>query len=319
MVLEQFEIRMKVLFVASGNKTVGTVSAFVRSQYESLQREGLEMILFPVIGKGWKAYSKAIVQLRKVIKSEHPDIVHAHYSVCGLVAAFASCGTKVKVVVSILGSFPTMSFKLLWVRFFIKNIWDATLVKSQRTADQLDMNLPVVPNGVNLEQFALIEKKEARTRCGFDDEKKYIIWCSNPNRQEKNYPLAEQAVALLKDTKVCLVPVFDKPHDRIVEYMCAADVLLLTSTKEGSPNVIKEALACDCPIVSTDVGDVSEITEGVNGVYIANNSTVKDLSDSLLQALSFGKRTNGREHLIQMKLTSVDIAHRIVQLYKTVI
>ena len=116
MVLEQFEIRMKVLFVASGNKTVGTVSAFVRSQYESLQREGLEMILFPVIGKGWKSYAKAIVRLRKMVRRERPNIVHAHYSVCGVVAALATWGTKTKVVVSILGSFPRHSSKWRWVR-----------------------------------------------------------------------------------------------------------------------------------------------------------------------------------------------------------
>ena len=59
---------MKIIFVASGNKNVGTVSAFVRSQYESLQSEGLEMILFPVGGHGWKAYTRAIWQLRALIR-----------------------------------------------------------------------------------------------------------------------------------------------------------------------------------------------------------------------------------------------------------
>ena len=121
---------MKVIFVASGNKAVGTVSAFVRSQYESLQREGVDMTLFPVCGHGWKAYAKAWVRLRRLVRAQHPDIVHAHYSVCGVLAAAATCCTRTKVMVSILGSFPRPSFKLRWVRFFIRHVWDATIVKS---------------------------------------------------------------------------------------------------------------------------------------------------------------------------------------------
>ena len=110
---------MKVFFVASGNKSVGCVSPFVQSQYDSLSREGLEMVLFPIRGKGWKAYARAILQLRKAIRSERPDVVHAHYSVCGIVATVAALCYRTKVVVSILGSFPHRNFKRRWVRFCI--------------------------------------------------------------------------------------------------------------------------------------------------------------------------------------------------------
>ena len=126
---------MKVIFVASGNKHVGTVSAFVKSQYLSLEREGLEMILFPVRGKGWKAYAKATWQLQRLIRKERPAIVHAHYSMCGLVATTATLFSRTKVVVSILGSFPRQTFKRRWVRFFIRHVWDASIVKSQRTSN----------------------------------------------------------------------------------------------------------------------------------------------------------------------------------------
>ena len=104
---------MKVIFVASGNKTVGTVSAFVNSQFESLKQQGVDMHLFPIIGKGWKAYAQSIPQLRNLIKKERPDIVHAHYSICGVVAAMACVGLRTKVVVSILGSFPHKSLNYI--------------------------------------------------------------------------------------------------------------------------------------------------------------------------------------------------------------
>ena len=83
---------MKVIFVASGNKAVGTVSSFVQSQYDSLADQGLEMIMFPVVGHGVKGYIKHLFALRRLIREERPDIVHAHYSVCGYLASLASFG-----------------------------------------------------------------------------------------------------------------------------------------------------------------------------------------------------------------------------------
>lgn len=306
---------MKVVFVASGNKAVGCVSSFVRSQFESLKAEGLDMTLFPVKGRGWKSYAKAIGQLRRIVRKERPDVVHAHYSTCGIVAALATMGTGTKVVVSILGSFPSKSFKRSWVRFCIKHVWDATLVKSQRTAGQLEMELPVVPNGVSLEQFKIMDYVEARKKCGFEDDKKYVIWCSNPSRSEKRFPLAQKAVAALNDENVVLYPVYDRSHDEVVDYMCAADVLLLTSYCEGSPNVIKEAMACNCPIVTTDVGDVNWVTEGVAGTYVAPNGDADALTRDLRQALAFDTRTEGRAQIAALGLRIQDVAQKIKHIY----
>lgn len=306
---------MKVIFVASGNKNVGSVSAFVQSQFESLKEKGLDMILFPVVGHGVAAHLRAVKNLRKLIRSEKPDIVHAHYSICGYVATLATLFLKPKVVVSILGSFPEKKLKFRIVRFFIKHIWDRTLVKSRRTADQLGLNLPVIPNGVNLDQFSLIDHTAARESCQFASNKKYIIWCSHPSRSEKRFPLAQNAVALLHDDNVVLYPVYDHIHDEVVRFMCAADVLLLTSVSEGSPNVIKEAMACNCPIVSTDVGDVRWVTENVEGTYVADSDDPGSISDCLRKALDFNGRTHGRDEIVRKGLSTESIADRIIELY----
>lgn len=316
MVLEQSE--MKVVFVASGNKNVGSVSAFVQSQFESLKEKGLDMILFPVVGHGVAAHLRAARNLRKLVRNEKPDVVHAHYSICGYVAAFSTMFLKTKVVVSILGSFPEKNLKLRIVRFFIKHIWDRTLVKSRRTADQLGLNLPVIPNGVNLDQFSLMDHTAARESCRFAPDKKYIIWCSHPSRSEKRYPLAQDAVALLHDDDVILYPVYDHIHDEVVRYMCAADVLLLTSVSEGSPNVIKEAMACNCPIVSTDVGDVRWVTENVEGTYVADSDDPCSISGCLRKALDFNGRTHGRDEIVRKGLSTESIADRIIELYRSV-
>lgn len=306
---------MKVLFVASGNKAVGSVSAFVQSQFDSLAKAGLDMVMFPVVGRGVKGYLKRLFALRHLIREERPDIVHAHYSVCGYLASLASLGLKNKVVVSLLGSFPRETKKLKRVRRCVDKIWDATIVKSERTRRQLNRRLPVIPNGVNMEMFTLIDQDEARKKVSFEAGKKYVIFVSNPARPEKCYPLAQKAVEALSDSNVVLVPVYDKSHDEVVAYMCAADVLLMTSSSEGSPNVIKEAMACNCPIVVTDVGDVHERLDGLDGCYVANSREAGELAALLSEALQFGKRTEGRKALLSQGLTTELIAQRIISIY----
>ena len=119
----------------------------------------------------------------------------------------------------------------------------------------------------------------------------------------------------LDDVRAVLYPVYDKSHDEVVKYMCAADLLLLTSVMEGSPNVIKEAMACNCPIVSTDVGDVQWITEGVDGTYVVPTGDIPALTEGIRKALAWGKRTNGRDRILQYGLTTTEIAKKIISVY----
>ncbi len=345
-VLSKSEV-MKVLFVASGNKKgAGVVSSFVQSQFDSLKAEGLDMVLFPVKGRGWRGYLKAVFALRKVVKRERPDIIHAHYSTCGFVASLACLGMRKrpKILVSILGSFPTRGAKWRRVRFAIQHLWDSALTKSERTRDQLGLDLPVIPNGVNLDVFQLMDHAEVRKKVGFEANCKYIIWCSNPERVEKNWPLAEEAVRLLeskisdasrtepKGFSVELVAVYNKTPEEVCTYMNAADCLLLTSDSEGSPNVIKEAMACNCPIVTTDVGDVRERLVNLEGCYVveepraidaehldaARLEKAKRVAEAIEKALEYGKRTEGRKRIIEDRLTIELIAKRIINVYESI-
>lgn len=314
---------MKVIFVASGNKTVGKVSSFVQSQYDSLVEEGLDMILFPVVGHGIKAHLRAAIELRRIIRQEQPDVVHAHYSVCGHVAAMARVllQRKPKLVVSILGSFPTHSKKWRLVRFCIRHIWDKTIVKSQRTARQLGEDVSIIPNGVNLDMFCPQDHLDARACVGFDADKRYVIWCSHPDRIEKNYALAQAAVEIVKKKQdnIELLPIYNKTPQEVVQYMNAADCLLLTSVQEGSPNVIKEAMACNCPIVSTDVGDVRERLTGQDGCYILPEKDMQSseaLANLIGEAICFGKRTEGYNRIVNDELTIQQVAKRIIACYE---
>ena len=319
---------MKIIFVASGNKKGGSnVSAFVQSQYDSLKKEELEMRLVGTEGKGAKAYLRAAWKLRKMIREFRPDVVHGHYSLCGWVANIACFGLckKPKIVVSILGSFPTKGKKWKLVRWSIQHLWDATIVKSQRTASQLGLPVNIIPNGVNLEIFQTQDTLAARKAVGFEDGKKYIIWCSNPDRPEKDYKLAEDTVYLLESEildpngfSVKLVPVFNKTPQEVCTYMNAADCLLLTSVSEGSPNVIKEAMSCNCPIVTTNVGDVTERLENLEGCYVVDSREPKELAGAIRKSLEFGKRTEGRKRIIADQLEISQIAKRIKDIYERI-
>ena len=301
------------------------VSSFVQSQFDSLKAEGLDMVLFPIKGKGWKGYLKAVFALRRLVKREQPDIIHAHYSTCGFVASLATMCMmhKPKILVSILGSFPTRNAKWRRVRWAIQHLWDGALTKSERTRAQLGLNLPVIPNGVNLEVFRVEPGAESREKVGFEADRKYIIWCSNPERAEKNWPLAEAAVKQLQITnnklQISLVPVFNKTPQEVCTYMNAADCLLLTSDSEGSPNVIKEAMACNCPIVTTDVGDVRERLANLDGCYVVQSQEPRvksqEVAEALEKALEFGKRTEGRKRIIEDRLEIKQIAKRIIEWY----
>lgn len=319
---------MKVIFIASGNKKGGSnVSAFVQSQYDSLKKEELEMRLVGTEGKGAKAYLRAAWKLRKMIREFRPDVVHGHYSLCGWVANIACFGLckKPKIVVSILGSFPTKGKKLKLVRWSIQHLWDATIVKSQQTASQLGLPVNIIPNGVNLEIFEAKSKVDSRKLVGFEDGKKYIIWCSNPDRPEKDWALATEGVRELenKGIRAKLIAVYNKTPEEVCTYMNAADCLLLTSVSEGSPNVIKEAMACNCPIVTTNVGDVEERLAGLEGCFIVpervrelGNERVRDVAQALKTALEFGKRTEGRKRIIADQLEISQIAKRIIKIYE---
>lgn len=305
---------MKVIFVASGNQKIESIAPFVQVQMDSLADKGVEISLYRVVGRGIKGYVTNTVQLRKILKREQPDIVHAHYSICGYLASIANFGLKSKVVVSLMGS--DMVVKLPLIRFFAKKLWDMTIVKSREMFDRLNVaRARIIPNGVNLEKMHLLDKNDSRKKSGFEDTKQYIIWCSQIDREEKNYPLALKAVELLNDENVVLLPIQDAPHYMMNVYMRAADVLLLTSKREGSPNVIKEAMACNLPIVSTNVGDVEWLLDHVEGAYIAQDDTPQNVCECLKKALIFLGHSTGRQRLIDIGLTTSSIASDIINIY----
>ncbi len=176
----------------------------------------------------------------------------------------------------------------------------------------------VIPNGVDIKLFSPEPQLKARERIGSDPSRRLILFGSSADRREKNPQLAEKAFALLNHPGAELMYLADVKHDEVPDRLNAADVLLLTSRWEGSPNVIKEAMACNCPVVTTDVGDVRWLSEGVKGCFITS-SDPGDIAAGIRDALACGQRSEGRERIISLGLDAGTVAMKIKSVYERVI
>lgn len=311
---------MKILWVISGNLWHGN-SPIILNQAKSIEEfdHKIKIEFFLIKGKGVLGYLKSIPSLRQAIKNYKPDLAHAHYGFSAFAASLA--GVR-PLVVSLMGSDAHQS--CLWrfvAKFFYYLCWNLTIVKSQKMKELLRMDdAYVIPNGVDLETYKPMPQIVAKEHIGYSGSKKLIIFVADPTRSEKNFVLAKKSVSNLERDDVELMPVFNVPNAEIPYYLNAADVLLLTSKAEGSPNVVKEAMACNCPIVSTDVGDVKWVFGDTEGCFLTSFK-IEDMTEKLKIALEFAKkkdRTKGREQIIKLGLDSETVAKKIVNVYEQV-
>jgi glycosyltransferase involved in cell wall biosynthesis len=231
----------------------------------------------------------------------------------------ASLASRKPIVVSLMGSdIEDYRIGRTLIRIFAKITWNRVIVKSQRSKDNIKLkNVLVIPNGVNLDVFNPFPYKETRKKLDFNPNKKYVLFLAHPNRYEKNHALAKSTCDLVSQHyDLQLLTLDNTPHKEIPYFLSAVDVLLLTSLFEGSPNAIKEAMACNCPIVTTDVGDVKKIIGDTEGCYICS-SELEDVAEKLKMALEFGERTSGRENI--KNYDDQIIAHELLVVYKNVL
>ncbi|MFH0894553.1 MAG: glycosyltransferase family 4 protein [Bacteroidota bacterium] len=322
---------MNVLFVSSGNALYG-ISPLVENQGKSLIDHGHVIEFFTVKGKGINGYFNALFSLRRYLKGKSFDIVHAHYGLSGIIALLAS--KNLPIVVSFMGDDLIGSnrkdgkiseFSILLTRinrFMAYRFYSYSIVKSTQMLKKLNVkNAGVIPNGVNLKHFYPEDKAISRKELGLSPTDIIIIFVSNPGRPEKNYSMAEEAVKSLNAENVRLIPVYNKTHNEIRTWLNASDLVVLSSYHEGSPNVVKEAMACNCPLVSTDVGDVKFVFGNTAGCFLSAINT-NDFAQQIKKAIHFSSsvgKTSGRQRILELKIDSESIAGRITKVYNNVL
>ena len=305
---------MKVLIVANHN--TGNFTPFVVEQADALKHIGIDVDFYGVHGKGFRGYLSNRSTLISKIREYHPDLIHAHYGLSGLLA---NLQRTVPVVTTYHGSdIHSKGLNLFLSRFSIRlsafNIFVSPDLFS--IAGTGGSGHCVLPCGIDVETFVPIERSVARKKLAWDFDKKYVLFAGAFANPVKNSPLAKEAAALIPGAELVELRGFNREQVNLA--MNAANCLLLTSHREGSPQVIKEAMACGTPIVSVDVGDVKELTTGIEGCFITSYD-INDVVRNLYHALSLDDKILSRERLFQRMLTNHQIAEKIRAIYQEIL
>lgn len=306
---------MRILIVASFNKS--RFSPFVLEQAEAIKGAGCGVEFFGLQGKGICGYLQNLPALNKKIRGWHPDVIHAHYGLSGLLA---NLQRKVPVVTTYHGSDINDKKVLLFSKQAMRlSAWNVFV--SQKTMDLAypKRNYSLLPCGIDMSDMQLTEKSEARQKMHLSADKRYILFAGAFDNDVKNAPLAKHTVEAIQDDNAELMELKGYSRDEVTLLMCAADTFLMTSLSEGSPQVIKEAMACGCPIVSVDVGDVKERVEGLEGCYVAETRDPQELVQLLQKAMTLKGKTKGRERLVADGLDNNIVAQKLISIYERVI
>ena len=303
---------------------------FVTEQGEAIRALGNDVDYFLVQGN----YIKAVKALKKKIREFKPDVVHAHY---GLSAITAELQSLVPVVTTFHDGethlwytnimCSLMSLRAKHVIYVAQHIRDLSYIKAK--------NNSIIPCGVPMEEMVITPKEEARKQLGWNMDTEYILFGGAFSNPRKNYEILKQAVERLniedQRLKIECVEMKGLTREQCVLRMCAADLFALPSHREGSPQALKEAMACNCPCLATDIADVRYLFGDEPGHWILRNpknrlwkwegdeKSLDEMVELLKEALQFKGRTNGRKRIEELGYTNEQVAKRIVEIYKQVL
>jgi teichuronic acid biosynthesis glycosyltransferase TuaC len=239
---------------------------FVRDQVEALRGiDGLEVELF-TFGIGSREYARAAVEARRRYRKHSFDVIHAHYGLCGWTALPITGAPHVvtfhgtDLAHRVVGPLSRALARLIALPAPVS----ATLAYEGLPHHAGD--LAVLPCGVNLDRFRRIERREARTALGLDPDVPYLLFPADSARPEKRF---DRARALANEAGVELLRYEQRPPDEVPLMINAANAVLVTSDREGFGLAPLEALACDVPVLATDVGIASLALEGIDGTLCA--------------------------------------------------
>lgn len=326
---EKLDYPLRVLMVTGVYPTQARPHAgtFVKTLVEALRVLGVEVdVIHPAPGPVLWRYVLAIVQMWWKICCGHVDIVHGHY---GQWCFFARLQRRVPVVAAFLGDdlLGTITARgeysavgALIVRLSRWLCWhvDVALVKSPGM--QVASSCPkveILPDGIDFALFRPLEREQVREELGWSQEGYYVLFGNNPAIPVKNVQLARAAVEYLaqQGVEVELVIAHGLPQTQLVRYMNACNAVILPSHAEGSPNVVKEAMACNVPVVATDVGDVSEVIWSTQGCSICRPDPIS-FALGLLHAFQQRGPTTGREDIAHLEVSL--IARQMIAIYRQI-
>lgn len=287
---------------------------FVRDQVDDLRALGIDVQVVHFDGRSSRLnYLRAAVEVRRRLAQERFDLIHAHY---GLTGALTILQHRVPTVTTLHGS----DYGIRWQRHvsWVVARRSAPVVVSERGSQQLGLpSAPVIPAGVDTDRFHPMDRVTARRRLGWREEPHYVVFPGNRLVQAKRADLFDAAVERARETvsNLCPIAFAGYTREQAALVLNAADVVLMTSEREGSPLAVRESLACMTPVVSVDVGDVAKVLNGLRGCGIFPRDP-QALADGVVNALSIPRSPDLRR---RAELSSRrKVAERLVALYSTI-
>lgn len=305
---------------------------FIEEQIKGLRTRGLDVQVFFVDRRreGPSIYYRMEPLLRHALADFGPDLIHVMYG--GVLAAQVTAASGLPpVLVTFHGS------DLLGENFSgpVRKIISRYGVHCSRKAARKARGVVVVarhlmgalgprverdkvriiPCGIDLERFKPLARTECCHRLGWCAEEFHILFASSSGDPVKRPQLARAAAARLARERagVNFHLLSGVPNNEVPFHLNASDVLLLTSRHEGSPTVVKEALACGLPVVSVPVGDVAERIGGVHGCHLAKPDAT-DLAWKLDLVYQDRRRLDCREKLKALSIEAA--AAELEQFYR---
>ncbi len=327
--------QLRVLITTDAERTPdgAAVPHAYATQVDDLRRAGIVVCLFGVDDRTSPAgIYRNIQELRAEILRFEPHLLVAYYGTMVAAITRLVAGMKPFVITfrgsDLLGtSNPGWKWRLRDAVGKLLSLWAAAGARRiVVNGTGLLTALPVflrnkahnLPNGINTEIFSPVPLPEARARLGWDTEEKIVLFNAGVGSGQvvKNRPLAEETIQLLRQriTAVRLEAISACSREEVALLMNASDALLVTSLHEGSPDLVKEALACNLPVVSVPCGDVPERLSGVS------HSSVQPYHAGMLAAAletvcKAGGRSNGREQLFAQGLDIHSVTKQSLIIY----
>lgn len=319
---------IKVLVVTPGDGSEKCMP-FAHNFVASLHNKGVSVKHFWLLSRmSPLTIIKECNRFKTVMHDFNPDVVHAYYGT--VTSTFCAICSNRPLVITYHGSDLNPSPGDNYSRHYLSHllsqisaVWaKRIIVVSKQLRELLLINknrVDIIPCGINMNHFNVMERLKARQILGWNRTDKIVLFNARTDPIGKRLDLAETAMGRVRNSiPIAKLFVFrgETLPSKMPLYYNAADALLMTSDYEGSPMVIKEALACNLPIVSVDVGDVSERLEGVHLSYIVSRDP-NDISVALVKVLTSSLRSNGRD--VIKKISEENVAQQVINLYESIL
>ena len=313
-----------------GDDEIAGSMVFAKRQVASLVARGVAgRIFFLRSRRSVRLLLGELRRFRELIRSDRPALIHAHYGT--MTACFCAAATSLPLVITFRGSdlnpYPNAGMRGVLGRLLSQASAcraAAIICVSEELRSRLRwkrQRAVIIPTGVDVAMFAPRPRAQVRAELGWPADGPVVLFNASNEPEIKRLDLAKAAVdAARQSLSDVRFEVLDGTVDPagVPALMNAADCLLLTSDHEGSPNVVKEAMACNLPVVAVSVGDVAERLRDVQpGGLVASN--IAAIATAIVDVLKDGRRSNGRQALVGQQLALTDVASRVIAVYEHVV